>query len=309
MVRLPLIINGQRLKTLEGLRENFNLTELLERFRGGQLRAWLNCWDFDSELEQVEALSPDLPKQELLEALCRIFGVEGEAKEQALAAFKEEQEKREEETKRRKKQQEAEERAKISVAKPLTLDEIEFDWQEGITLNKESLYDINVGEDRFFALSDYNYERISIYSYDGIHWEPSSSCINSTIRQAVRLNPAILQQKIVICITTWNSVPKRRKPERSRKLLLHAQRPALYAPVPGVSPVPEKGAAPTAMDAAWCKEANPSRFGFRLMSNPVPSFGFRDKVMPDVEKHNLETCMCISPSGKSLRSHLHRQIV
>lgn len=188
MVRLPLIINGQRLKTLEGLRENFNLTELLERFRGGQLRAWLNCWDFDSELEQVEALSPDLPKQELLEALCRIFGVEGEAKEQALAAFKEEQEKREEETKRRKKQQEAEERAKISVAKPLTLDEIEFDWQEGITLNKESLYDINVGEDRFFALSDYNYERISIYSYDGIHWEPSSSCINSTMRTTMFSN-------------------------------------------------------------------------------------------------------------------------
>ena len=67
--------------------------------------------------------------------------------------------------------------------------------------------------------------------------------------------------------------------------------------------------APTAMDVAWCKEANPSRFGFRLMSNPVPNFGFRDKVMPDVEKRNLETCMYISPSGKSLRSHLHRQTV
>ena len=67
MARLPLIINDQRLKTLEGLRENFNLTELLARFRGGQLRAWLNCWDFSSELEQVEALSPDLPEQELLE--------------------------------------------------------------------------------------------------------------------------------------------------------------------------------------------------------------------------------------------------
>lgn len=56
MARLPLIINDQRLKTLEGLRENFNLTELIERYRGGQLRAWLNCWDFDSELEQLEAL-------------------------------------------------------------------------------------------------------------------------------------------------------------------------------------------------------------------------------------------------------------
>ena len=91
MVRLPLLINKQRIKTLEELRENFNLIELIERYRRGQLRAWLNCWDFGSELEQLEALSPDLPEQELLEALCRIFGIEGEAKEQALNERREEE--------------------------------------------------------------------------------------------------------------------------------------------------------------------------------------------------------------------------
>ena len=91
MVRLPLLINKQRIKTLEELRENFNLIELIERYRRGQLRAWLNCWDFGSELEQLEALSPDLPEQELLEALCRTFGVEGEAKEQALNERREEE--------------------------------------------------------------------------------------------------------------------------------------------------------------------------------------------------------------------------
>ena len=130
MARLPLIINDQRLKTLEGLRENFNLTELLARFRGGQLRAWLNCWDFSSELEQVEALSPDLPEQELLEALCRIFGVEGDAKDQALTAFGEEQEKQEEqqrEVERQRKLREQEEQRKAEQTRPLTLDEIEFD--------------------------------------------------------------------------------------------------------------------------------------------------------------------------------------
>ena len=164
MVRLPLIINGQRLKTLEGLRENFNLTELLERFRGGQLKAWLNCWDFDSELEQVEALSPDLPEQELLEALCRIFGVEGEAKEQTLTAFKEGQEKQEEEAKRRKEQQEAEERAKRSVAKPLTLEDIEFDWQEAEGPKIDLL---TSGADRFVAIAD----KRGYYSYNGIQWE------------------------------------------------------------------------------------------------------------------------------------------
>lgn len=171
MARLPLIINDQRLKTLEGLRENFNLTELLERFRGGQLRAWLNCWDFDSELEQVEALSPDLPEQELLEALCRIFGVEGDAKDQALTAFKEEQEKREEEAKRRKEQQEAEERAKTSIAKPLTLDEIEFDWQEAEGPKIDLL---TSGADRFVAIQfqrDDSFDGLVSYSYDGLHWE------------------------------------------------------------------------------------------------------------------------------------------
>ena len=91
MVRLPLLINKQRIKTLEELRENFNLTELIERYQGGQLRAWLNCWDFISELEQVEALSPDLPELEFAETLCRIFGVEGDAKEQALNERREEE--------------------------------------------------------------------------------------------------------------------------------------------------------------------------------------------------------------------------
>ena len=167
MARLPLIINDQRLKTLEGLRENFNLTELLERFRGGHLRAWLNCWDFDSELEQLEVLSPDLPEQELLEALCRIFGVEGDAKEQALTAFREEREKREEEAKRRKEQQEAEERARTSIAKPLTLDEIEFDWQEAEGPKVDLL---TSGSDRFVAFQK-DQDELFFYSYDALHWE------------------------------------------------------------------------------------------------------------------------------------------
>lgn len=167
MARLPLIINDQRLKTLEGLRENFNLTELLARFRGGQLRAWLNCWDFDSELEQVEVLSPDLPEQELLEALCHIFRVEGDAKEQALAAFRKEREKLEEqqrEVERLRKLHEQEEQRKAEQTKPLTLDEIEFDWQEAEGPKIDLL---TSGADRFVAIAD----KRGYYSYNGIQWE------------------------------------------------------------------------------------------------------------------------------------------
>lgn len=172
MARLPLIINDQRLKTLEGLRENFNLTELLERYRGGQLRAWLNCWDFDSELEQLGALSSDLPEPELLTALCHIFGVEGDAKEQALTAFREEQEKREEqqqEAERQQKLREQEEQRKAEQTKPLTLDEIEFDWQETEAPKIDLL---TSGADRFVAIQngDYKQDKLFFYSYDGLHW-------------------------------------------------------------------------------------------------------------------------------------------
>ena len=97
MVRLPLLINKQRIKTLEELQDNFNLTELIERYKGGQLRAWLYNWDFKAEQEQLEALSSDLSESELLEALCRIFGIEGSSREQALASFTEERTRKEQE--------------------------------------------------------------------------------------------------------------------------------------------------------------------------------------------------------------------
>lgn len=171
MVRLPLLINKQRIKTLEELRENFNLTELLERYRGGQLRAWLSCWNFDSELEQLEALSSDLPEPKLLTALCHIFGVEGDAKEQALTAFREEQEKREEqqqEAERQQKLREQEEQRKAAQTKPLTLDEIEFDWQE---IEGPKVDFLTSGTDRFVAIQKRDDSYLVSYSYDGLHWE------------------------------------------------------------------------------------------------------------------------------------------
>lgn len=167
MVRLPLLINKQRIKTLEELRNNFNLTELIERYKGGQLRAWLNCWDFSSELEQVEALSSDLPEQELLETLCHIFRVEGDAKEQALAAFRKEREKLEEqqrEVERLRKLHEQEEQRKAEQTEPLTLEEIEFDWQEAEGPKIDLL---TSGADRFVAIAD----KRGYYSYNGIQWE------------------------------------------------------------------------------------------------------------------------------------------
>lgn len=185
MVRLPLLINKQRIKTLEELRENFNLTELIERYKGGQLRAWLNCWDFSSELEQVEALSPDLPELEFAETLCRIFGIDGEVREQALTVikeklFKEEQERQREE--QRKKRQERQRKADLE--KTLSL----FEWQEREIRLSGLLHNFNHFADvdpYLYAVDDALYlchrnnsnenpkEHALCYTYDGYHWQPS----------------------------------------------------------------------------------------------------------------------------------------
>jgi len=131
MVRLPLLINNQRIKTLEELRANFNIEELLERYRGGQLRAWLYCWDFNSEQVQVESLSPDLSELELAEALCDIFTLENEAREQTLAVIKDkllkEEQKRlqEEQLKRKLQEEEAQRKAELEKRAKLLKEEQE----------------------------------------------------------------------------------------------------------------------------------------------------------------------------------------
>lgn len=200
MVRLPLLINKQRIKTLEELRNNFNLTELIERHKGGQLRAWLNCWDFCSELEQVEALSPDLPELEFAETLCRIFGIDGEVREQALTAikekrFKEEQERQREE--QRKKKQERQRKADLE--KTLSL----FEWQEREARLSGLLHDFNhfADVDPYLYVTDdalHLYRRNNLkgnqkdqslcYTYDGYHWQPSQPLSASSTEKADTLH-------------------------------------------------------------------------------------------------------------------------
>ena len=190
MVRLPLLINRQRIKTLEELHENFNLVELIERYRGGQLRAWLNCWDFNSELEQLEALSADLSDQRLAEALCRIFCIEGDTRERALTVIRENLLKQEQERlceeQRKREQQKQEEQQKAELAKALTL----FEWQEQETKLSGSVNDFSrfAGFDPYLCIDNdalllyprnnlkkKRKEQSLCYTYDGYHWQPAQS--------------------------------------------------------------------------------------------------------------------------------------
>lgn len=78
-------------------------------------------------------------------------------------------EEQQQEAERQQKLREQEEQRKAEQTKPLTLDEIEFDWQEAEGPKVDFL---TSGTDRFVAIQDGAYEeaQTSFYSYDALHW-------------------------------------------------------------------------------------------------------------------------------------------
>ena len=166
MARLPLVINQQRIKTLEELRENFNLAELIERYRRGLLKAWLYNWDFEDELKAVENIPAEQTDMELAERLCSIFQIPSEAQEKAIDDFRGSQkEKKELEQKLvdSLKQIELEKQQRENLK--LTIDNIEFSWEEAtIPGDVKCVSSVN---GRLVAIGEKNL----VYSYDGIHWQ------------------------------------------------------------------------------------------------------------------------------------------
>ena len=53
-LKFNLMVDGQKVRTLEELRENFNLEDVLEHFYSGKLQKWLSSRDYQYELEQVK---------------------------------------------------------------------------------------------------------------------------------------------------------------------------------------------------------------------------------------------------------------
>lgn len=73
IIRFPLIINGNEIRTIEALRENFDLETILGYFTNGKLATWLRNQYYDEEAEAIEALSEDDPN--LSTRINEIFGV------------------------------------------------------------------------------------------------------------------------------------------------------------------------------------------------------------------------------------------
>ena len=72
-IRFPLQMNGTDVRTIEELRENFNLESVLGYFANGKLVTWLKDRYYDNEAMAVEALSAE--DSELNQKLMSILGV------------------------------------------------------------------------------------------------------------------------------------------------------------------------------------------------------------------------------------------
>lgn len=72
-IRFPLQMNGTDVRTIEELRDNFDLESVLGYFANGKLATWLNDRYYDSEANAVEALTAE--DSELNQKLMSILGV------------------------------------------------------------------------------------------------------------------------------------------------------------------------------------------------------------------------------------------
>ena len=85
-LRLNMLVNGARCKSVEDVVEHFNVLDLLEHLERGYLTKWLKSIDMEDLAKEVENLA-NKNRYEKLEGLCKIFGVEVDEnvlKEEAL---------------------------------------------------------------------------------------------------------------------------------------------------------------------------------------------------------------------------------
>lgn len=74
-IRFPLKLKDDaEARSLEELRENFDLEKIIQYYSDGSLERWLDCWMLTDEADKVRAL--DKADKAIGRALCEIFGIE-----------------------------------------------------------------------------------------------------------------------------------------------------------------------------------------------------------------------------------------
>jgi len=123
-IRFPLKMkNGAEVRTLDELKENFDLESVLGYFTDGKLQTWLADRYYDEKAEAVAALSADMP--ELNAKLCEILEVEyqAEADETDLELIQRRNE-------------------KIRILSAVTADKEILDNIDFVAMNQDELFDI-----------------------------------------------------------------------------------------------------------------------------------------------------------------------
>ena len=78
--KFNLLVDGQKVRTLEELRKNFNLEDILAYFYSGKLQNWLSSRDYKHELDQVKDIASS-NKLDVSSKLLDIFKIEHDKKE------------------------------------------------------------------------------------------------------------------------------------------------------------------------------------------------------------------------------------
>ncbi|MCQ2372712.1 MAG: DUF6273 domain-containing protein [Phascolarctobacterium sp.] len=76
MIKFNLYCDGQPIRSLEDLRENFNIDDIYEDYQSGQLVKWLQSRNYEREYIQIERINSK-DKKAICDKLCVIFGVAG----------------------------------------------------------------------------------------------------------------------------------------------------------------------------------------------------------------------------------------
>ena len=79
-IKFNLIMDGNPVRNLEGIRENFSIEDILKYFKNGLLARWLEVRSYDKELEKVNSIDVNLNDLELITELIKIFDVETDDK-------------------------------------------------------------------------------------------------------------------------------------------------------------------------------------------------------------------------------------
>ena len=74
-IKFALPCDGQPVRTIEQLQENFNINDVLEHYESGKLADWLESRAYMAELEAVKTINKKASMLEQAKELCKIFNI------------------------------------------------------------------------------------------------------------------------------------------------------------------------------------------------------------------------------------------